>query len=175
MDALPAGHDGSVGGIGVLFKLANDAPSIGRRAGVVQDLFSSFLLSSPGISGSLLSFPPFSRWLQGEGRGSSSFSSVSFKSSVTRQLPFSYLTTNMMDVNNVNHTPPSFQTFLEQKVTERPGSNTICCLCFFFPCHMQLSIMFLFIFRQTVNTCLWIPRTSWESTRPRAGNRRTPA
>ena len=116
----------------MLFKLANDAPSIGRRAGVVQDLFSSFLLSSPGISGSLLSFPPFSRWLQGEGRGSSSFSSVSFKSSVTRQLPFSYLTTNMMDVNNVNRTPPSFQTFLEQKVAERPGSNTICCLCFFF-------------------------------------------
>jgi hypothetical protein len=121
-------------------------------------------------------------------------SSVSFKSSVTRQLLLFFLSFDhqheewwmlIMSTFHLSlssffythtHIPGSRRS--PRKEEKRPGSNTICVCVFFFlhlfPCHMQLSIMFCFFsVCQTVNTCLWIRRTSWESTRPRAGNRRT--
>ena len=128
-------------------------------------LVSSFIIFLPSSSSS---FRPSSRWQRwwwwwwrcsGEEGGSSSFLSVSFKSSVTRQqqqfslfffllllFPSStsaYLTTNMMDVNNVNllwqcvgASRPSWIPFQQKVAVELVNpkqithTHTICCFSF---------------------------------------------
>jgi len=188
-------HDGSVGGIGVCYL---SLQMILHRLGALGSFTSSpFLFFSYRLLAIFLPPPVFQVVLEGrkkkmEGGFFIILSSVSFKSSVTRQLLLFFLSFDhqheewwmlimstfhlsfFFSTHTHTHIPGSRRSPRKEKTWVKYHLCVFSSFFFFSPCHMQLSIMFCFFsVCQTVNTCLWIRRTSWESTRPRAGNRRT--